>query len=120
MQSDLAGLQRTLAAEHIPVLFITHPLSNELSLDEQTLPSVLDLAQHELPDGELEHIVTEPFASARVNWLNAWPIFYADERSPSHRPLFLSIDGHFTAYGNALLGKAVADRLARDKPWLHH
>jgi hypothetical protein len=55
-----------------------------------------------------------------VNWLNAWPVFYADERAASHRPIFLSLDGHFTPYGNALLGKAIAERLARDKPWLPH
>jgi len=117
MVDDLTGLQRTLTADHIPVLFLTHPLSNELGLDEQTLPGVLDLAQHVLPDGTLERVVTEPFRTAHVNWLDSWPIFYADERSPSHVPIYLSIDGHFTPHGNALLAKAVADRLAHDRPW---
>jgi hypothetical protein len=118
MTADLAELQHSLSAAHIPVLFVTHPLSFELTLDEQTLPDVLNLLQMQPPDGGLERDATGPFASAHVNWLDAWPTFYADERSASHRPIFLSLDGHFTPYGNALLGKAIAERLARDKPWL--
>jgi hypothetical protein len=120
MAGDLAELQHSLSAAHIPVLFVTHPLSFELTLDEQTLPGVLGLSQMQPPDGGLERDATAPFASAHVNWLNAWPVFYADERAASHRPIFLSLDGHFTPYGNALLGKAIAERLARDKPWLPH
>ncbi len=117
LADDLAALQHTLTADHIPVLFVTHPLSNELGLDEQTLPGVLDLAQHVVPDGTLERVVTEPFRRAHVNWLDSWPAFYADERSPSHIPIYLSIDGHFTPHGNAILGKALAGRIAHDRPW---
>jgi lysophospholipase L1-like esterase len=119
MTADLAALQHSLNAAHMPALFVAQPLGTELTLDDQTLPVVLDLPHHPVPDGRFERIVTEPFAAANIHWLNAWPTFYADERSPSHRPIFLSLDGHFTPYGNALLGKAIAERLSRDKPWLH-
>lgn len=118
MADDLAGLARSLSAEHISVLFVAHPVSNELTLSEQTLPGVLNLYNLAFPDGNLERATTAPFARAHVDWLNAWPVFYADERQASHRPLYLSLDGHFTPYGDALLGKAIADRLAREKPWL--
>ena len=42
-----------------------------------------------------------------------------DMRSPDHRPIFLSGDGHFTDYGNQLLGDAIAARLEADPPWSH-
>jgi hypothetical protein len=119
MEADLADLQATMNKAHIPVLFVMHPLGVEMGLDEMTLINVQSMETIPPPDGTLEQTVTEPFAAAHVNWLNAWPIFFADMRSPAHRPLFLSLDGHFTTYGNALLGDAIATRLARERPWAH-
>jgi len=117
LTSDLAGLQQTLDRAHIPVLFVIHPLGTEMGLDEMTLPEMEGLEVIVPPDGTVERAETAPFVAAHVNWLNAWPIFFADVRSPAHRPGFLSIDGHFTTYGNALLGNAIAARLAADRPW---
>ena len=117
MTADLADFQRSMNAARIPVLFVTQPLSFEMGLDSQTVLTVQGIAWQAPPDGTLEKVVTDPFVRARVNWLDAWPAFYADERSPSHRPVYLSVDGHFTAYGNAVMGRAIAERLEQDKPW---
>ncbi len=120
LKADLLSLQRSVESAHVPILFVLHPLSHEMGLAEQTLPGMLDyFDQRQNPDGTREKLMTEPFERSGVNWLNAWQIFYADERSPQHRPIYLSLDGHFTTYGNALLGKAIAERLIHDRPWLH-
>jgi hypothetical protein len=119
MAKDLGALQQSMQRQHMPVLFVMHPLSNEMGLDEQAMPGLMELGHRLPPDGTLERVVTQPFHSARVDWLNAWPLFDADAQSASHRPVFLSLDGHFTAYGNALLGKAIAARLSHERPWSH-
>lgn len=120
MVADLTSFQRSMNEARVPVLFVTQPLSFEMSLDSQTPLTVLGLTWQEPPDGSLEKVVSDPFVQAKVNWLDAWPAFYADERSPSHRPVYLSLDGHFTTYGNGVMAQAISKRLETDKPWARH
>jgi len=120
MSGDLAAFQASMDRAHMPVLFVTEPLSFELGLDAQTIPSMQDLASRPPPDGSLEKVANAPFERAHVNWFDAWPAFYADERSPDHLPLFLSLDGHFTEHGDAVMGRAIAARLMHLKPWNAH
>jgi hypothetical protein len=118
LSTDLASTARELHAQNVPVLFVASPLPTELDLDELTLPKLLGLSRADTAaDGRVEAIATAPFVRAGVSWLNGWTVFDDDARSVPHAPLFLSIDGHFTPHGNAVLGRAIAERLLRDHPW---
>jgi len=118
MAADVGSFQRSMNEAQMPVLFVTQPLSFEMGFDSQTMLTIAGIAWQQPPDGTLEKIVSVPFQQTGVNWLDAWPAFYADERSPSHRPVYLSLDGHFTTYGNTILGRSIAQRLEIDKPWM--
>jgi hypothetical protein len=123
LRGDLAALKRTLDAAGTPSLFVAVPLASELGTTEaaaaQIVPNAgLPADDVVLPDGTLEQLATAPFASAKLNWLNGWAVFERDIRSPDHRPLYLSLDGHLTPYGNQVLGDAIAVRLEADRPWL--
>jgi DNA-binding beta-propeller fold protein YncE len=122
LTTDLAAVKSSLDAAGIPSLFVAVPLANELGLTEAAAAEIVEHPHVPAddviaPDGRLERLATAPLVDAKLNWLDGWAIFERDMRSPGHRPLFLSVDGHFTAYGNQILGNAIAARLEADHPW---
>jgi len=124
LSADLGAVQRSLDAAGIPSLFVAVPLPNELGITEAAAATIVPhrhLPSDDVvsPDGTLERLATAPFENAKLHWLNGWAVFERDMRSPDHRPIFLSVDGHFTDYGNQLLGDAIAARLEADRPWSH-
>jgi streptogramin lyase len=118
LSADIKGFAASLRAAGVPVLFVIHPLATEVGLNELTLPKMLGLSKRNaVPDGRAEEVNATLFRSSGVNWLDTWPAFDDDLRSAGHAPLFLSIDGHFTPHGDAVLGDAIAKRLLLDHPW---
>jgi DNA-binding beta-propeller fold protein YncE len=120
--ADLAALKRSLDKAGIPSLFVAVPLASELGMTVFGAEQIAQLPvppadEVVLPDGSLERLATEPLANAKLNWLNAWDLIERDMRSANHPPLYLSLDGHFTPYGNQLLGDAIGARLEIDRPW---
>jgi len=124
LSTDLGAIKTRLDAAGIPSLFVVVPLANEVGVTEAAAATIVPhphVPADEVtsPDGTLERLGTAPLQTAKLNWLNTWDVFERDMRSPGHRPLFLSLDGHFTDYGNQILGDAIAARLEADRPWSH-
>lgn len=126
LRDDLSAIERDLVAAGIPTLFVALPLPFEVGMTEWTMPQ-MDLSwgatgfdESAPPDESLERMATLPLVEAKLDWLNAWDVFDREIRSPAHRPLYLSIDGHLASHGNAVLGNAIAQRLEREQPWPAH
>lgn len=117
MRDDLLRIKQSANAAHIPLLFVAQPLGFEISLTETRYETVTFTEADSVGGGALQRVLTEPFAAAGVPWLNLWQVFTADEASPAHKPLFLSIDGHATPYGNHVTAQAIAAKLEEMKPW---
>jgi DNA-binding beta-propeller fold protein YncE len=122
LTKDLAEVKRALDAAGIPSLFVAVPVASELGTTvfaaAQIVPHRwLGAGEVASPDGSLERLATTPLANAKLNWLNTWDLIERDMRSANHPPLYLSLDGHFTTYGNQLLGDAIGVRLEIDRPW---
>ena len=124
LSADLGAVQRSLDAAGIPSLFVAVPLPSEVGITEAAAAKIIPHSHPPSedvvsPDGTLERLATAPLENAKLHWLNGWSVFERDMRSPDHRPIFLSVDGHFTDYGNQLLGDAIAVRLETERPWSH-
>jgi hypothetical protein len=117
LTKDLAELKRVLDAARIPSLFVAVPVASELGTTVFAAAIGMGATGGVEPDGARERLATAPLANAKLNWFNAWDLIQRDMQSADHRPVYLSWDGHFTTYGNQLIGNAIAKRLEADGPW---
>jgi len=57
--------------------------------------------------------------AAGVRLIDAYPQFEAAERSAFRKPLYGTLDEHFSREGRALLARIIAEQLEAARPWAH-
>ncbi|MBV8363506.1 MAG: hypothetical protein JO193_02980 [Candidatus Eremiobacteraeota bacterium] len=117
MRSELRKINATLKNAGIALLIVSHPLGDEISLAEQPYATLQSPVIHAPPDGKLGGVFNATISSAGAPWLDMWSAFDADLGSSAHKPLFLSVDGHFTPHANDVIAAAVARKLEQMHPW---
>jgi len=116
-RAALRKMNTTLKNAGIPLLIVSHPLGDEISLAEQPYATIESPIIHAPPDGKLESLFNAAVADAGAPWLNMWAVFGSELRSATHKPLFLAIDGHFTPHANDVMAAAIARKLEQLHPW---
>jgi len=112
----VASLQRA----RVPLLVVVHPMPREVSPVEDTWYP--ELANYLLPYEQYANdpqLLVQSVQKAHVSAIDLTPNFISYERQPIRRPLFASIDFHFSPAGDALVADLVADALERWRPWAH-
>ncbi len=117
MRAQLRKMSNTLKNAGIPLLIVSHPLGDEISLAEQPYATLQSPMVHAPPNGQLAALFNAPVRASGASWLDMWSVFDSDLRSKSHKPLFLSIDGHFTPHADDVMAAAVAKELEQLRPW---
>lgn len=117
MLAHLRKIKTTLKNAGIPLLIVSHPLGDEISLAEQPYATLESPIIHVSPDGTLERLFNAPISASGAPWLDMWGAFEADLQSAQHKPLFLAIDGHLTPYGEEVMAKGIAAKLEAMRPW---
>ncbi len=119
LRRHLVDFKKRLDAVGIALLLVSQPIPGEISFQEgpyvMTAPCV-----HLNPEGTVQQLFNKPFAESGVDWLDAWTVFESELRSAHHKPLFLSVDGHFTPHGNEVMARAIVQKLEQLKPWNGH
>lgn len=116
-RAQLRKMNATLKNAGIPLLVVSHPLGDEISLAEQPYATLESPVVHAPPDGKLGAIFNAAVGGSGAAWLNMWSVFDDDLRSAAHRPLFLAVDGHFTPHANDVMAAAIARKLEQMRPW---
>lgn len=113
-------LQRTVAAlraAHIPMLLVINPAAQTVS----PLESAYVFQGREADSGtdyDVEHqALLAIIKGIDVPVLDLYPAFRDEIAQPDHRPLFLTANTHYSAYGREFVAGKIYDELLRLQPW---
>ncbi|HZO92630.1 MAG TPA: hypothetical protein VFB22_02590 [Candidatus Baltobacteraceae bacterium] len=118
LAAALRALADRLRAAHIPLLVVTEPVSVQFAPAEEfwsyTVSGNAPWREH---DEEYAMLVDAARRSG-VPLLDLTAAYETAEAQPTHRALFGSTEAHFSAYGRAVTGNAIAAFVAGDGRWL--
>lgn len=106
----LRQIHSTYAQAHVPIVFVVVPTPLELGPAEGTWVKMPQAALAPLNTSS-QWLVTMQAAGAP--YVDMWPVFLADLKSPAHRALYGTVDIHLTPYGRRLVASSVSDALKR-------
>ncbi|PZR59039.1 MAG: hypothetical protein DLM50_02050 [Candidatus Meridianibacter frigidus] len=93
------------------LLVVLQPLPWELAPNESIMYGMLGGAI--IPNTAIEQAFATAAGASGARVLDLWPVLLAAVKQPHHPALFGSYDFHFTAFGRAVVARAIAAELAR-------
>ena len=124
MAESLKIIRGTLEQNGVGFLAVAQPYPDELSpLENVYTETTGGNEQLHLADGshadyvEFHNSLMSVLQQAGVPSVDLWRAFRADIASPEHRPLYSTLDTHFSPYGNEIAARANATQLQRLAPW---
>jgi hypothetical protein len=118
LQRELRTTRDALAADHTAFLAALNPMPWEVSPIEAAYARLYDLPvppyESAVADGT---VLRAAFAGADVGGLDLFPSFLAGEAAADRVAEFSAFDHHFSENGRRLVAAALADAIARRKPW---
>ncbi len=117
---DLARLRTELAADGVTLLVAVAPIFGEL-VPWESYASYVDWGTGNAIRNDWAQApaaLANAVAVSGVPALDLTAPMLADEFEPQHRPLFMALDGHYSAYGRVFVGTAIGAELARRRSWL--
>ena len=117
---DLAKLRTELAADGVTLLVAVAPIFGEL-VPWESYAGYVDWGTGNAVTNDWTQApaaLANAVAASGVPALDLTAPMLADEFAPQHRPLFMALDGHYSAYGRVFVGTAIGAELARRRSWL--
>jgi len=119
LMADLATLRTELAADGVTLLVAVAPIFGEL-VPWESYASYVDWGTGNAISNDWAQApaaLAKAVAVSGVPALDLTAPMLADEFAPQHRPLFMALDGHYSAYGRNFVGTAIGAELARRRSW---
>jgi hypothetical protein len=124
-QQALHTSAQALAKSDTYFLPVLQPMPYEVSLSESSWYRTFDL-RHDLDpidpaaknyNNSHAFLLDLLKKETAVPVLDLWSLMQAEEQKPDHQALFTTRDVHFSDYGNAFVGHAIATALELAHPW---
>ncbi|HEV3156204.1 MAG TPA: hypothetical protein VGZ00_02540 [Candidatus Baltobacteraceae bacterium] len=116
LRKDLKELDTIAKENHLSILVAVNPFPTELVPWEtfghsELFEPVTDLNRSGT-------VLPKAVAASGIPTLDLRPPMLEEEFRPEHRPLYMTYDGHFSAYGRRFVGNLIAEDLLRRKFWM--
>jgi hypothetical protein len=106
----LREIGRTYRQAGIPLILVAVPTPLEIGPSESTWVKVPQAALTPWDWGGAWHRVLN---NSGVDYVDMWPPFAADIKSPQHQALYGTVDSHLTAHGRSLVASLLAEHLRK-------
>lgn len=108
----LAGLDTKMAASHTDLLAVLMPGAYEMPNETSYLKLTPTIGPRDPAQVAREYAAElSAVQASHAPYLDLWPLFFGNDDQATFHPLFRVWDHHLTDFGNALVGKAIAQRL---------
>ncbi len=119
LTADLILLQAQVRRHGSTLVVSSTPISEDLSPAEDAWNALVSSqsAGQVTPAAEVGDLMNAAIRASGVPYLDLWPVFQAESRSPEHAALFGTQDDHLSAHGRRVVAEALTAFLRKLKPW---
>ncbi len=97
----------------VPLVIVALPTPLEIGPSESTWLKVPQAALTPIDWGQSWHRI---LTNSGVDYIDFWPAFAADIKSPQHQARYGTVDAHLTAHGRSLVAAYIVEHLRRFLP----